>query len=196
VPSESVHAAFWHTLCNDAQAIFSIQTTREQGISYKGQSTDDGYGYRMPVYWVFQLLSQHHGEEVVASALRGGNTIAAPTDGLYTDPEYSFQRVTRCASVSGDALYLALLNKDAHETVEVTITIGDWQVKPSAQVYTVGAESYLAENTIERPQTVTLSGPQTWRPAQPGAMIYPLKPNTLAVLRFQHSSGAAAAGGG
>ena len=187
VPSESIHAAFWHAFCNDAQALFSIQTTRKQGISYKGESSDEGYGYRMPVYWVFKLLSDQRGEDLVASRLRGENTIAAPADGLYTDPEYTFRRVSQCASRTGDGLYVALLNKDAGRPVDVTITVRDWKVEPVAVVHEVGADSYLAENTIEQPDRVTLSGPETRRVQTPGGMEYRVKPNTLAVLRFRRA---------
>ena len=185
VPSESIHAAFWHAFSNDAQALFSVQTTREQGISYKGKSTDEGYGYRMPVYWVFKLLSEQRGDALVSSRLRGENTIAAPKDGLYTDPEYAFSRVTHCASVRDDRLYLALLNKDAHRAVDVRISIRDWKVGPAADAYEVGADSYLAENTMERPDLVTLSGPESLGVQGPGAVSYRLEPNTLAVLRFR-----------
>ena len=184
VPSGSIHAAFWHAFCNDAQALFSIQTARKQGISYKGESTDEGYGYRMPVYWVFKLLSERHGEELVDSRLRGENSVAAPADGLYTDPEYTFRRLVHCASRSGDTLYLALLNKDAHRPVEVGITLRDWEVQPSVEIHDVGADSYLAENTIEQPDRVTLSGPHALRTDSPREMTYRVKPNTLAVLRF------------
>jgi alpha-L-arabinofuranosidase len=188
VPTERIHAAFWHAFSNDAQALFSVQTTREQGISYKGNSTDEGYGFRMPIYWVFKLLSEQRGDTLVASRLRGLNTIAAPQDGLYTDPEYTFSRVTHCASRSGDSLYLALLNKDAHRSVDVRINVPDWKLKPAADVYDVGADSYLAENTIERPDLATLSGPKSQRVKDSGTMSYRLKPNTLAVLRFHKDS--------
>ena len=186
VPAESsIHAAFWHAFSNDAQALFSVQTTREQGISYKGKSIDEGYGCRMPVYWVFKLLSEQIGDVLVQSRLNGENSIGAPQDGLYADPEYAFSRVTHCASRSGDRLYLSLLNKDAHRPVDVRISIVDWKLRPAVAVYEVGADSYLAENTIERPDRVTLSGPRTESVENPGAMSYRLKPNTLAVLRFQ-----------
>ena len=188
VPSESIHAAFWHAFSNDAQALLSIETTREQGVSYKGTSTDEGYGYRMPVYWVFKLLSEQRGEILVASHLRGENTIAAPRDGLYTDPEYAFSRVTCCASRSGDKLYLALLNKDAHRAVDVSISIRNWRFKPSAELYEVSAESYLAENTIQEPDRVMLSGPRTFRAQGPDGMERRLEPKTLAVMRFQEDT--------
>jgi len=75
VPSENIHAAFWHRYSNDTQALFSIQTTQEQGLAYKGKSTDEGYGYPMPIYWVFKLLSELRGEVLVESQLHGANTI-------------------------------------------------------------------------------------------------------------------------
>ena len=80
--------------------MFSIQTSREQGLAYKGKSTDKGYGYRMPIYWVFKLLSEQRGEFLVESRLLGENTITAPRPGLYRDPEYTFPRASYCASVS------------------------------------------------------------------------------------------------
>ncbi len=187
VPSESIHGAFWHAFSNDAQALFSVQTTRVQGISYKGRSTDEGYGYRMPVYWVFKLLSEQRGDILVKSRLRGENTIAAPQNGLYTDPEYTFSRVTQCASIRGDKLYLALLNKDAHRSVDARILVRGWNLRSPVDAYHVGADSYLAENTIGRPDLVTLSGPETGRIEDPENMSYRLNPNTLAVLRLQKS---------
>ena len=184
VPSESIHAAFWHTFSNDAQALFSIQTTREQGLAYKGKSTDEGYGYRMPIYWVFKLLSEQRGEVLVESSLHGDNTIEAPKTGLYFDPQYTFSRVTHCASRSGETLYLALLNKDANQPVEVRISIQDWRLETAVQIHEVRADTYLAENTIQQPDTVTLTGPRSERLDSSGRMTYLLRRNTLAVLRF------------
>ena len=185
---EGIHAAFWHAFSNDAQALFSVQTTREQGISYKGKSTDEGYGYRMPVYWVFKLLSEQHGDIVVRSQLEGENTVAAPKNGLYTDPEYAFSRVSHCASQSGARLYLALLNKDARRAVDVRINVLDCKLSPEVKLYEVGADSYLAENTIEHPDLVTLSGPEAQRLNAPAGMSYHLEPNTLAVLLFEQDA--------
>jgi len=189
VPSESIHAAFWHAFSNDAQALFSVQTTREQGVPYKGKSTDEAYGYRMPIYWVFKLLSEQRGDLLVTSRLEGENTIAAPKDGLYTDPEYAFHRVTHCASRTGNDLYLALLNKDAHQPVEVQIRIRDWKLRSSVDLHQVTADSYLTENTIERPDQVVLSGSESQSVSNPGEMRYLLDPNTLAVLRFRQHAG-------
>ena len=189
-PSESIHAAFWHSFSNDAQAMFSVQTTRELGLAYKGKSTDEGYGYRMPIYWVFKLLSEQRGGLLVESHLRGENTIDAPTPGLYVDPEHSFARISHCASRSGDRLYLALLNKDARQPVEVRISIRDWQLKTAVGIHEVRADSYLAENTTEQPKTVTLAGPRIGRVDVSGTITYLLKPNTLAVLRFQRAGSA------
>ena len=188
VSSGGIHAASWHAFSNDAQALFSVQTTRQQGVAYKGKSTDEGYGYRMPVYCVFKLLSEQRGDILVESRLRGPNIIAAPKGGIYIDPKYEFWRVTHCASRSGDTLYLALLNKDAHRPVDIQIRILDWKLKPAVEAYEVGAESYLAENTIAKPELVKMSGPKTERVQNFGRMSYRLAPNTLAVLRFQKAA--------
>ena len=82
-------------------------------------------------------------------------------------------------------MYLTLLNKDARQTVEVQINIEDWPLKSSVETHEVRADSYLAENTIKSPNTVTLAGPKVDRVEDSGRMTYQLKPNTLAVLRFQ-----------
>lgn len=183
--SGQLEGAFWHTFCNDAQALFSIQTTRAQGIDYEGKSTDEGYGFRMPIYWVFKLLSEHHGEDLVHSQLEGENLIAAPSDGLYTDPPYEFERVSHCATRTGDRLYLALLNKDAHQPVEVDIRINGWQPVDVVEVYEVGDDDYLARNTIEKPNQITLQGPKTRQPRDAAAMGIILRPNRLTVLEYQ-----------
>ena len=185
VPSERIHAAFWHAFSNDAQALFSVQTTCKQGISYKGESTEEGYGHRMLIYWGFKLLSGQRGDTVVESRLRGPNTIAAPIDGLYTDPEYPFSRMSHFALIRGEELYVALLKKDARESVDVRIRNEKWKAKSRMDVHHVGADTYLAENTIQEPDRVTLSGPISVSMQDPGSVAYYLSPNTLAVLRFQ-----------
>ena len=190
VPTENIHAAFWHSFCNDAQAMFSIQTTREQGLAYKGKSTDEGYGYPMPIYWVFKLLSEQRGEILVESHLHGDNLVAAPQPGLYRDPDYTFERVSHCASLSqnetggGHTLYLALLNKDANRPVTVQLDVSG---VAAAEVTTheVRAASYLTENTITRPEAVQLAGPRTVRITDDaGRMSYRLMPNTLVLMRL------------
>lgn len=191
VPSENIHAAFWHSFCNDAQAMFSIETTGEQGLAYKGKSTDPGYGFPMPIYWVFKLLSQQRGEILVQSNLHGDNLIQAPQPGLYRDAEFTFERVTHCVSVSrsdsGDGfdLYVALLNKDARDPVSIVLDIPG-RLSDQASVHEVRSNDYLAENTIQNPETVTTSGPQMKQiKNQDGERVFLLQPNTLAVLRFQ-----------
>ena len=52
-------------------------------------------------------------------------------------------------------------------------------------MHQVTAGSYLAENTIKRPNTVALSPPKTYRVDVSREITFLLKPNTLAVLRFE-----------
>ena len=189
VPPENIHAAFWHSFSNDAQAMFSIQTTREQGLSYKGKSTDEGYGLRMPIYWMFKVLSERRGEILVESHLHGDNLIEAPQTGLYRDPEFTFERVAHCASLSrnepdgGYTLYLALLNKDANNPVAIQLNLPGLAVT-DANVQEVRASSYLTANTISRPDAVTLTAPRRVQIVdKAGRMAYRMMPNTLAVLR-------------
>lgn len=192
VPSEHLHAAFWHNFANGAQELFAIQATDEyrralgEGRTWKGQITDEGYGVRMPVYWVFTLLSQQRGDELVESRLRAeGNRLAAPPNGLYWDPEYHLERVTQCASRSGSSLYLAMLNKDAHMPVDVRLAVRGWSLEPGFETYAVGAESYLAENSMADPTQVRLSGPDRVAFADATAISVRLGPNTLRVLHFR-----------
>ncbi|MDA1055695.1 MAG: hypothetical protein O3C40_35315, partial [Planctomycetota bacterium] len=113
----------------------------------------------------------------------------APKPGVYFDPVFAFDRVTHCASLRGDRLYVALLNKDANQSVETRIEIQDWPRKAAVEVHEVRADSYLAENTIERPDTVKLADPQTLQLAPTGTVTYRLKPNSLVVLRFEGAKG-------
>ena len=89
------------------------------------------------------------------------------------------------AAENDDSLYLTLLNKDAHQAVQVHIQIRDWQAKPNIQVHQVTATSYLSENTIQRPDTVRLRPPENYRTGVSGKIRLRLKPNTLTVLRIE-----------
>jgi hypothetical protein len=51
-------------------------------------------------------------------------------------------------------------------------------------VFEVGADSYLAENTIAAPDTVRLTGPHPLQAESATALSYSLSPNTLAVLHL------------
>jgi len=191
-PDKQIHAAFWHNFSNVSQELFSIQVTEEyvrklgaqKPYPGKGTNTDEGYSRRHPVYWVFKLLSEHRGNQLVASRLQGDIQIAAPAGGLYTDPEYRFPRLTHCATRSDRRLYLALLNKDAHRAVPVAVRIHGPAGEEAAAVYAVGADHYLAENTLDRPDRVTLTGPEPlMRKGKEWA--YRLPPNTLAVVQLK-----------
>ena len=131
---------------------------------------------------MFKLLSEQRGDVLVESKLTGENTIAAPKDGLYFDPPFEFERVTHCATVKDGELFVALVNKDAHQAVEVTLRIDGWAPAPGAtfDAWTVTGGSYLAENTIEDPDRVTLQGPTTLE-----GQRYRCEPNSVAVLRFE-----------
>jgi alpha-L-arabinofuranosidase len=192
VPDEHIHGACWHNFANGAQELFSIQTTEEyqrvlgEGRTWKGRITDEGYGVRMPTYWVFSLLSKQRGEELVESRLHAeGNRIAAPVNGLYWDPEYHFERVTCCATRSGPSLFLAVLNKDARLPVDLGVTVHGWTLQPTVETYTVGADSYLAENSLADPAQVTLTGPLAVTLNDPALGRFHLGPNTLKVLHFK-----------
>jgi hypothetical protein len=187
-----LHAAFWHNFSNGAQELFSIQTTDEyrrvlgEGRTWKGKITDEGYGVRMPVYWAFSTLSKQRGEELVESRLHSqDNRIAAPPHGLYWDPDYHFERVSHCATRTGSALYLAVLNKDAHLPVDLRVNIRGWRVMPSVETHSVGADSYLAENSMTEPSRVTASGPAFVTFRDPASARLRLGPNTLMVLHFR-----------
>jgi alpha-L-arabinofuranosidase len=191
IPAEHIHAAFWHNFANGAQELFSIQATEEYRRALGGARapwgdlTEDGYGIRLPVYWVFSLLSEQRGEELVASRLDApGNRIAAPRNGLYWDPAYHFERVTHCATKRGDSLFVAILNKDAHAAVDVRLLIREWTPTAAVEIHAVGAESYLAENTPANPARVTRSGPDIATIGNPSDARFRISPNTLKVLRF------------
>ena len=78
-----------------------------------------------------------------------------------------------------------MLNKDARQPVEIQISVEDWPLKSAVEIHEVRADSYLAENTIKSPNTVTLIGPKASRVGDSGKVAYQRKPNTLAILRFQ-----------
>jgi hypothetical protein len=214
VPSGHIHAAFWHNLGNCVQELFSVQVLPDYRrklaghIPWKGSPDDPGYwptwpvetpcgmgftvagdgdphSLRMPVYWVFKLLSEQRGDDLVNSRCEApGNRIAAPPQGLYWDPEYHFERVVHCATRRGDDLYLAILNKDANQAVNLRAAVHGWRVASAAQVYTVGASSYLAKNTLAEPTRVTLAGPSEKILTTPGKIQLLLPPSTLMVVRF------------
>lgn len=213
-----IHAGIWHNFGNGAQEMISVQVQPEyrralaSHIPWQGSPDDSGYwptwpveapphgmgwtvagpddprSVRMPVYWVFSLLSGQRGDELVETRMQApDNRIAAPAGGLYWDPEFHFDRVTHCATRKGDFLYLAVLNKDAHLTVDLGVDIQGWKLDSSVEAHTVGAASYLAENSLAEPDRVTLSGPQTMTFVNPAKARLPLGPNTLMVLRFQRA---------
>lgn len=142
----------------------------------------------MPVYWVFKLLSEQRGDELVRSQIHADdNRIAAPPNGLYWDPEFHFERVSYCVTKSASMLYVAVLNKDAHRPVDLGLRIRDWRVAPQVELHWVGAADYLEENSMADPNRVTLSGPRKVTPDDAAAARFRLNPNTLMVLRFQRT---------
>lgn len=195
IPAEHIHAAFWHNFGNGAQEMFSVQATDEYarvlggGRTWKGEITDEGYGVRMPLYGVFSLLSSQRGEELVRSTIEApGNRIDAPANGLYWDPEYHFDRVVHCVTRSGGLLHLAILNKDAHLPVDLRVSFRGWRVEPKAEIRAVGADSYLAGNSMAEPRRVTLLGPEEAVAADPAQPRFRLWPNTLMVITFRRAA--------
>jgi len=155
------------------------------GMGYTVAGADDPRSVRMPVYHVFRLLSEQRGDDLVETRSEApGNDIAAPRDGLYHDPDYHFARVVHCATRRGDDLYLAVLNKDAHQTVELRALVHGWRVASAAQIHSVGAPDYLAQNTIADPERVVMAGPDPAPLTAPGELRRLLAPSTLMVARF------------
>lgn len=81
-----------------------------------------------------------------------------------------------------------MLNKDARESVETRVDIQDWPCQDLVEIHEVQADSYLAENTIAQPDTVTLADPQILRLMENNKLAYRLKPNSLAVLCLKRKS--------
>lgn len=189
IPSEHIHAAFWHNFANGAQGLFAIHVTDEykqvlgRPRGCQGAIEEGEQGRREPVYWTFKLLSEQHGDELVKSVVRSkNNRIEAPDNGFYWDPEFHFDRVTHLATRKGNSLYLAVLNKDANLPVGLQIDIRGWNVEASVKKYAVGAGSYLARNSLKNPDNVSLS--EDTIIVNPSNMQVPLPQNTLTVLRF------------
>lgn len=177
-PSGFIGGACWHTACGGSQSLFHLKSNPSTVYN-----SNDASGIRPPVYWIFKLLSERRGKKLVHSQLFGDNSVDAPKDGLYFDPEFKFQRVVECCTISDDKLYVALLNKDASETVSVSIGIDSWQVLPEYGLHTVSAKSYLTRNTPENPDTIKIVSERILKP-EGASPSYKVPPNTLAVLEF------------
>ena len=193
-PDGHVAAACWHNFANGAQEMFSIQATEEYarvlgaGRTWKGAITDEGYGVRMPLYWVFSLLSRTCGDDLLETRLEApDNRIRAPSPGLYTDPEYAFDRVTCCATRRGAELSLAVVNKDAHQAVDLRVAVRGWALDSAATAESVGAESYLAENSMADPKRVSPREPERVAVTAGGEVRLVLPPNTVMVLRCRRA---------
>jgi alpha-L-arabinofuranosidase len=139
--------------------------------------------YVMPSYHILKLYATKRGEMKVNSVVESA-TYNSPAIGnipALSNVPYLDALATR--SLDGQKLYISVVNRDSVNTYTTPITIqGVTGVNSSANVYTLTANSYLAENTWKNPTNVQLAS--TTITDASTSFSYTLAKNSVTVFEF------------
>ncbi|HEY0827566.1 MAG TPA: alpha-L-arabinofuranosidase C-terminal domain-containing protein [Bacilli bacterium] len=139
--------------------------------------------YVTPSYHILKLYATKRGEMKVNSVVESA-TYNSPAIGnipALSNVPYLDALATR--SLDGQKLYISVVNRDSVNTYTTPITIqGVTGVNASANVYTLTASSYLAENTWKNPTNVQLASTTITNAST--SFSYTLAKNSVTVFEF------------
>lgn len=110
-----------------------------------------------PAALAFRLLTEMTGDMLVASEVTGN-----PTRSIFNGT--SLASLVTLASTDGSGnVYLVVVNRDRTTDVTATIDPEGFPTGRRAEVWTLGANSYLATNTVEKPNRVAITETEVTR---------------------------------
>jgi alpha-N-arabinofuranosidase len=138
-----------------------------------------------PQYLVLNMYSNHFGPTLLKTEVRCDS---------YPAPEYETGRpqakgqipyldVSAAASKDGKSIYVAVINLHANKNIKTGISFDRWNFSPQAKIYELYDDDYLAENTFDKPDRLTIKE-NTLNVAN-NSFEYDFKPHSVTIMEFR-----------
>ena len=139
--------------------------------------------YANPVYYANKLYATQSGRWPVNIKITGPHfgfeelpTLPAVKDASYLD-------AVALLDDSGKELNLLVTNRDPKNAITTTIALNDFAAQPEVKVQSISGSDYMARNTFEHPDAVTLK--QTKTQGKADGLTHTFPPCSLTCLTFR-----------
>jgi len=137
-----------------------------------------------PQYLAFNLYLNHCGPTLLKTDVKCDS---------YPAPEYERGRpqavgnikyldVSTTMSADGRTIYAAVINLHINRAIKTKISFDRWDFSPTVKIYEIYHEDYMAENTFENPNNLSIKQNRLTDAAN--NFTYTFKPHSVTVMEF------------
>ncbi len=138
-----------------------------------------------PQYLAFKMYLNHSGPTLLGSTVKCDS---------FPAPEYERGRpqaigqipyldVSATMSDDGKTIYVAVINLHADKNVKTTISLDQWDFVSQVKLFELYDDDYMAENTFEHPNRLTIKEDVLNEPGNP--FTYNFKPHSVTIMEFR-----------
>jgi len=137
-----------------------------------------------PQYLVFKMYLDHYGPRLLTTDVKCDS---------FPAPEYETGRpqaigrikyldVSATADDDGKTVYVGIINLHIDKAIKTKISFDKWDFSPTVKIYEIYDDDYMAENTFENPNRLTIK--EDVIKAADNPFIYNFKPHSVTIMEF------------
>ena len=137
-----------------------------------------------PQYLAFEMYLDHYGPRLLATDVKCAS---------YPAPEYERGRaqaigrikyldVSATAGDDGKTVYVGIINLHIDKAIKTKISFDKWDFSPTVKIYEIYDDDYMAENTFEKPNRLTIKEDVIKGADNP--FTYTFKAHSVTVMEF------------
>jgi len=137
-----------------------------------------------PQYLVFKMYLDHYGPRLLTTDVKCDS---------FPAPEYETGRpqaigrikyldVSATADDDGKTVYVGIINLHIDKAIKTKISFDKWDFSPTVKIYEIYDDDYMAENTFENPNRLTIK--EDVIKAADNPFIYNFKAHSVTIMEF------------
>jgi alpha-N-arabinofuranosidase len=136
-----------------------------------------------PQYLVFKMYTSHSGPALLQTDVKC-DTFPAPDyeEGRH-QAKGQIPYLDVSATTDGNTVYLAVINLHADKNIKTKISLDKWNFTPQVKISELYNDDYMAENTFDDPQKITIKDDILNGAGNP--FDYNFKPHSVTIMEFR-----------
>jgi len=138
-----------------------------------------------PQYLTFKMYTNHSGPTLLKTSVKC-DTFAAPDyeEGRpQAKSKIPYLDVSATTDKDGKTVYVAVINLHADKEIRTKLSFDRWDFTPDVKTIELYHPNYMAENTLEKPDNITIKENSLAGISNP--FEYTFKPHSVTILEFQ-----------
>ena len=138
-----------------------------------------------PQYLTFKMYTNHSGPTLLKTSVKC-DTFAAPDyeDGrLQAKSKIPYLDISATTDKEGKTVYMAVINLHADKEIRTKLSFDRWDFTPDVKTIELYHPNYMAENTLEQPENITIKENSLAGISNP--FEYTFKPHSVTILEFR-----------